>query len=138
MSDAPHSPKNLPGLILDDEDMIRAVLQETLEDEGFPIIATGDPREAIEILASQPLAFFISDQRMPTASGLDVLAKAYEIAPDVPRFLLSGALQPSQFIEAINSAHVFGIFLKPWDPDTLTRLLTEARAFAQRRADSKP
>lgn len=66
-------------LIVDDDPMIRSLVQAILEGEGFEVVAADDGPKAIEILDTEPrpinFSLVILDVMMPGMNGLDVLTR---------------------------------------------------------------
>src|SRR5262245_41979370 len=62
------------------------------------------------------LAMVISDQRMPSMLGVDVLSRCREIYPLARRVLLTAYSDVKAAIRAINEAHLDHYLEKPWDP----------------------
>lgn len=66
-------------LIVDDDPMIRGLVQAILEGEGFEVVAADDGPKAIEILDTEPrpinFSLVILDVMMPGMNGLDVLTR---------------------------------------------------------------
>jgi len=60
-------------LIADDEETIRFVLRETLEEEGFEVVSVEHGDAAVEQLLTGRFQLAFVDIRMPRATGLDVL-----------------------------------------------------------------
>jgi thioredoxin reductase (NADPH) len=58
----------------------------------------------------------ISDQRMPTMLGVDLLSKCREIYPVARRVLLTAYSDVKAAIRGINEAHLDHYLEKPWDP----------------------
>src|SRR5262245_19475881 len=58
----------------------------------------------------------ISDQRMPSMLGVDVLAKSREVYPIARRVLLTAYSDIDAAVRAINEAHLDHDLGKPWDP----------------------
>ena len=58
----------------------------------------------------------ISDQRMPSMLGVDVLARCREIYPIAGRVLLTAYSDVKAAVRAINEAHLDHYLEKPWDP----------------------
>src|SRR5262245_43117653 len=58
----------------------------------------------------------ISDQRMPSMLGVDLLAKSRELYPIARRVLLTAYSDIDAAIRAINEAHLDHYLEKPWDP----------------------
>src|SRR5690348_16536355 len=60
-------------LVIDDEPTIREVLQTRLSAWGYEVLVADDGHAARAILASQDPDVVISDLRLPSLSGLDIL-----------------------------------------------------------------
>lgn len=83
-------------LIVDDDPMIRNLVQAILESEGFGVTATDDGPKAIEILDQQPrpldFSLVVLDVMMPGMNGLDVLTrmKLHKHTQSLPVMMLTG------------------------------------------------
>ncbi len=116
-------------LCLDDEPYVLDGLRRNLR-TNFTVTVTTEPQEALELLAEQeddPIAVILSDMRMPQMNGVQVLRKAYEVAPETTRVLLTGDADVQVAVSAINEGNVFRFILKPCPPDPL-RLTVSAAA----------
>lgn len=83
-------------LIVDDDPMIRGLVQAILEQEGYTIVAADDGTKAIEIMDSEPkpldFKLVILDVMMPGMNGLDVLTrmKLHSHTSEMPVMMLTG------------------------------------------------
>ena len=83
-------------LIVDDDPMIRGLVQAILEDSGYEVTAADDGPKAIEILDNEPrpigFALVILDVMMPGMNGLDVLTrmKLHGHTQTLPVLMLTG------------------------------------------------
>lgn len=65
-----------PILVVDDDNAIRETLRAILEDEGFPVAAAGNGREALVQLEAMPLpGLCIIDLVMPVMNGWELCAE---------------------------------------------------------------
>jgi len=102
-------------LIIDDEPLMLGVLRETLAREGYHIVVASGGAEALDLLQKEPpFALVLTDQRMPQVTGLELLARVKEIQPDATRVLMTGVLEMSTVLEAINRGEIFRFVVKPW------------------------
>jgi thioredoxin reductase (NADPH) len=62
------------------------------------------------------LALYLSDQRMPGMTGVELLEQVIAIYPDAKRVLLTAYADTEAAIRAINSARIHYYLNKPWDP----------------------
>ena len=67
-------------LIVDDERSMRKILASNLVQDGHIVTEAAGVVEATACLASNRFDAVITDQKMPDGQGLDVLARAREIA----------------------------------------------------------
>lgn len=63
-----------------------------------------------------PVALLVVDQRMPGMTGVELLAEAVALYPDVKRVLLTAYADTTVAIRAINDIGLDHYLLKPWDP----------------------
>src|SRR5678816_1869583 len=57
-------------LVVEDDEDVREVLRETLEDAGYPVICAKDGREGLELLRAEPRpCLVLLDLMMPVLSG---------------------------------------------------------------------
>ena len=116
-------------LVVDDEEIVLVALQETLRREGYDVVATSDPAKALADLKQSEFAVIVTDQRMPTLTGLELLAQARRIQPDATRILITAVLNLDTVIDAINKGEIYRFMVKPWLRE---ELLVTIRNAAQR------
>jgi response regulator RpfG family c-di-GMP phosphodiesterase len=101
-------------LIVDDEEIVLIALRETLARAGYIVSTAPDPLPALEILQNQQFAVIISDQQMPSMTGLDFLTRAKQLQPDASRMLITAVLSLDTVIDAINRGEIYRFIIKPW------------------------
>jgi len=78
-------------LVVDDEALVRAVAQRTLEYHGYDVLLAGEGRESIQILAANPdIVAIVLDLAMPVMTGDQTAPRLRSINPTVPIILSSG------------------------------------------------
>lgn len=94
----------------------------------FKIIATTNPNEVLKIIDEKPgeIAVVVSDQRMPSASGVDLLASIKKKNQNIVRVLTTAYASLENNIGAINKGNVFAYLGKPWDIEEVKSALTRA------------
>lgn len=113
-------------LFVDDEEYILKALERVCaDDETIRPFMAGSAAEAMEILRKEEIAVLVSDHRMPTTTGTDLLKQAKAISPDTVKILMTGYADLPTAIEAINSCDVFRFIVKPWDNDGLLETVHE-------------
>lgn len=101
-------------LIVDDEEIVLIALRETLLRAGYLVSTANDPLSALEMLQTQQFAVVISDQQMPSMTGLDFLTKVKLMQPDASRMLITAVLSLDTVIDAINRGEIYRFIIKPW------------------------
>lgn len=101
-------------LVVDDEEIVLAALNETLRRERYEVVTVSNPLVALEVLRKETFSVILIDHEMPLLTGLELLAQAKEIQPDTPRILITAVLSLDTVINAINKGEVFRFIVKPW------------------------
>lgn len=107
----------------DDPSVSQAIARDLRRRYGadYQIVRASSGAEALELLTSlalrdRPIAMVVSDQRMPTMTGVELLEQAREHAPDAKLVLLTAYADTDVAISAINDIGLDYYLLKPWDP----------------------
>ena len=112
-------------LCVDDEiDNVDAL--ERLFRRHYRVHKATSGKEALDILAKNPVSVIISDQRMPHMSGVEFLEQSIKTHPDAIRILLTGYTDIESVIAAINKGHIYRYVTKPWDPVDLANAVDKA------------
>jgi two-component system response regulator (stage 0 sporulation protein F) len=74
-------------LVVDDDEGIRILLKEELEDEGYLVKMATNARDALKIIDSEPLDLVILDIRMPGMDGLEALPRILGLKEGLPVIL---------------------------------------------------
>lgn len=71
-------------LVVDDEESIRFLYREELEEEGYTVITAADGEEALRKVRKDKPDLITLDIRMPGMDGIEVLHKIREMDKDIP------------------------------------------------------
>ncbi len=113
-------------LIVDDEPDILSALLRVLADEGYRVLTAGNAQEGLELLAKNAVQVILSDQRMPTMSGIEFLGRVKALYPDTVRLVLSGYAELETVVEAVNEGAIYKFLTKPWKDEQLCAHLRDA------------
>lgn len=119
-------------LVAEDEEPLRLVAKDLLEELGYTVLLAAGGEEAVEMFANNRdrIDVLLFDVIMPRMGGID----AYEIIrstdPNMPLLLMTGYSSEtvqSRFIEQKRSLEEFGaiVIQKPYDLDTLGQKIRE-------------
>jgi len=107
-------------LTVDDEDLVRRVVQQTLE-RSYEVVAAANGQQALEHARTRRFDLVILDIKMPGMSGLDLADRLRELHPDLPIAFLSSFLDGE--IRGRAKQRTPYIISKPYDLTDLNRLV---------------
>ncbi|MDR1044760.1 MAG: sigma-54 dependent transcriptional regulator [Candidatus Adiutrix sp.] len=117
-------------LVVDDEAAMRLMLKTYLDREGYRAATAPDARAAEALLRAEPFAAVITDLSMPGGSGLDLLKRVKEMAPDLPVIVMSAYGSTDSALTAMR-AGAFDYVFKPFQPDEILFSLKKAETNLQ-------
>jgi DNA-binding response OmpR family regulator len=77
-------------ILVEDELLIALSFQDALEEAGFRVTPAATGEEALEIDAADPADALVTDLRMGSVGGREVLARLRARAADLPAVVVSG------------------------------------------------
>ena len=78
-------------LLVEDEDMVRAVAERALVLQGYDVVAASDGEEGLAIMSEQgPFDLVVSDVVMPGIDGPAMARQIRELSPSIPVLFMSG------------------------------------------------
>ena len=117
-------------LIVDDEEVLRDVLEVVLRREGFDVLPAASGEEALNLLDGEEVDLVILDVMLPGISGIDTL-RAIRIAnPHLPVIVITASSSIDGAIEAMKHG-AFHYIPKPFRNEEV--VLTVNKALEQRR-----
>jgi signal transduction histidine kinase/CheY-like chemotaxis protein len=111
-------------LIVEDEEIVRALLCEILRDDGYRVRATGRGSEALRLAEEEAVDLLISDVVMPEMNGADVGKRVHQICPKARVLFVSGYSENDMADQGMESL-AFQVLQKPFTPETLVRKVRE-------------
>ena len=119
--------KNDSILIIDDDDDVRAVLREMLEDLGYEVFSCKDGAEAVEYYKVNhgSLDIAIVDLSMPRMGGHECIKLFRQINPSA-RILVSTGYNMVSDTQSLIIKGIAGFIQKPFQREELTRAIAEA------------
>jgi len=112
-------------LIVDDEPRVLDSLEAILAAE-FRVLRAGGGPDALEVLAREPVAVIVTDQRMPGMTGTELLRRSHELQPDALRIVLTAYTDVDSLMDAVNTGRIYHFVPKPWDPGALLLIVRRA------------
>jgi signal transduction histidine kinase len=112
-------------LVVDDEPDVVESVQDLLR-RRYRVLGATRARDGIVLLRQEEVHIVMSDQRMPEMTGVEFLHQVREEYPDCTRLLFTGYADIRAVVDAINQGHVYRYITKPWDPDELQTIISQA------------
>ena len=112
-------------LVIDDQELMRESLCETLARAGYDVDAAPSGGEGIERFEGERFAAVITDLKMPDVSGMTVLARVQEVGPETPVIVITGHGSIENAVEAMKKG-AFDYITKPFQPDEIEVLVQKA------------
>jgi thioredoxin reductase (NADPH) len=111
-------------LAVDDDPQVLAAFRRDLRSryrEHYSVVGAHSGEEALAAIRElksrgEALAMIISDQRMPSMPGVELLKRTREFYPLARRLLLTAYSDVDAAVGGINQAHLDYYLSKPWDP----------------------
>ncbi len=112
-------------LIVDDEKNYPLILSAVLEEEGFETFTANSGSEALEILKNTDIDLVVTDMKMPSMNGIELLEKIKAKDPDLPVIMMTAYGTVDKAVEAMQKG-AYSYILKPFDNDRLIIYVNKA------------
>jgi two-component system cell cycle response regulator len=117
----------LPKILCVDDDAPTLDALERVLRKDFHVLRAGTGAEGLKQVQSHlDLAILLSDYRMPQMTGVEFLNRAKEYVPLATRAILTGQMDLTDLMTAVNSQAIHRLILKPWDNDYLIVQMRES------------
>ena len=113
-------------LVVDDEATIRTGIAQALGKQKIQVHTAADGREALEILAAQPLGIVLLDIKLPDTDGLELLKIIRREYPDIEAIMITGYPTIQSAVECIRLG-AMDYLVKPFRLDELEVLIAKAQ-----------
>jgi DNA-binding response OmpR family regulator len=113
-------------LLAEDEEVLRMLVTDTLEDEDFQVDEAADGEEAWDLIQKQEYDLIILDYMMPVFTGLEVIEKVRNDKTNQhTKILMLSAKSQIEEQERILKAGANYFMSKPFSPLKLLELVEE-------------
>ena len=117
-------------LVVDDEFLLRQLLEETASRRGLEVMTAASGEEALEILEKEEFQMAFVDMKMNRLTGLDVLKFARKRCPRMLFVIMTAYGTVDTAIEAMKLG-AFDFIIKPFSPDQLDIIIEKGRLWLQ-------
>lgn len=110
-------------LLVEDEDELRKLVQDVLQQHGYTVLAAAAPEEAIALCAAHPgeIHLMLTDVVMPQMNGCELAHLLARERPGMYVILMSGYTQDATILDDGN----LPFLRKPFTPAALTRKIRQ-------------
>jgi DNA-binding NtrC family response regulator len=122
--------------VVDDKELLRDSLAETLVREDHQVATFGDPLEALEAIKSQPFDLVVSDLKMPGLDGIGLLRELRNAGCELPVILMTAYGTVPTAVEAMKLG-AFDYIQKPFEPEQLCVLVDRAVQHGRMQAENE-
>lgn len=117
-------PRRPVVLCVDDDPPVLSAIRRLLRHEPYELIATSDPRDALERIGERKVDLVIADQRMPAMMGTELLKTVRERSPQTIGVILTGHADLGDITDAMAAGAVDRLVKKPWDDAGFRELIS--------------
>jgi CheY-like chemotaxis protein len=102
-------------LVVEDDDIVRMLIVDVLEELDFKVVEASDAEEALKIVndSDQAIDLMMTDMGLPGMDGRELATEARKVRPTLPILFASGY---AENIDVPQDMHVIG---KPFSIDQL-------------------
>lgn len=114
----PDAPAQKTILVVEDEELVRTIICETLSEHGYRVLEAESPAHALSVIQSNnvPIHLLLTDVVMPGMNGKDLADKIRAIDPAITVLYISGYTE----LDLVAGSD---FLKKPFTPDELLRKL---------------
>lgn len=118
--------KGVRVLVIDDEELVRDVLFQTLSRAHYQVTLASSGEEGLRLFEETPFDIVLSDLAMPGVSGWEVCRRIKEVSPRTPVAMITGwglELDPQK----VEESRVDRVISKPFDFSRILNVVSEMR-----------
>jgi PAS domain S-box-containing protein len=116
-------------LVVDDDEVVRSLTQQMLEEAGFAVVTAADGRHAVDLFrqSSDIVDVVVLDMTMPHMDGETTFGRLQQIRDDVPVIISSG-YSTQEAMDRFSGPRPAGFLQKPYRLDDLVAAVRAARS----------
>ena len=118
-------------LVVDDEEVVRSLFKETLEELGHSVIAVETGFEGLELVKQQDFDLVFLDLKMPGMVGDDFFGQLKAIKPRLPVTIITGYPDSGMMKRALAQGP-FGVMNKPFGESDVIAAVNNFLGITQR------
>ncbi len=112
-------------LLVDDHDATRETLTEVIRDLGHKVLSAANREQALRLVDSRRFDLVLTDLKLPDGSGLEVMRRLRQDAPETPVVMITGHATIDNAVEATRMG-AYEYLTKPVDLNRLRVVIANA------------
>ncbi|HZS12509.1 MAG TPA: sigma-54 dependent transcriptional regulator [Nitrospirales bacterium] len=112
-------------VIVDDEEAVRQILQESLTEDGYQVTAVADGAAALQVMKETPVQVLITDLKMPDMDGFKLLEHATHADAQIACIVMTGYGTIEYAVRAMK-AGAYDFITKPIRLDAVSMVVKKA------------
>lgn len=112
-------------LVVEDEDLMRSILKELLENEGYTVFSAASAEEALEIFGAEEIDITLTDIKMPGMDGLELITRIKAVDEDAIAIIMTAYSSVDSTIAALRRG-VYDYVTKPFVNEDLLKAVRNA------------
>ena len=105
-------------LVVDDDEVIRELFRNTLEEEGITVVTTATSAEGLQQVRQRGFGLAFLDLEMPDMDGAELFRQIKIIRPGQPVIIITGYPDSEMMKRALNEGPC-GVMNKPFDASAI-------------------
>jgi DNA-binding response OmpR family regulator len=120
-------------LVIEDDNSVRELLQQTLSKAGYDVIAAPNGAEGLDLFRDNKPDLVITDIVMPQKEGLQTIIELRQEAPDVRVIAMSagGRYSNTDYLKLAKKFGARGTITKPFMREEMLNIVREALSEAK-------
>ncbi|OFW14376.1 MAG: Fis family transcriptional regulator [Acidobacteria bacterium RIFCSPLOWO2_12_FULL_67_14] len=127
--------RNASILVIDDEEIMREILEALLTREGYHVRVAGSAMEGLELARTEPFDAAVVDVMMPGVDGITTLEELRKIDEDLPVLMITAFASVETAISAMKRG-AFDYITKPFKNDEVLVVVGNAVERRQLKAEN--
>ena len=119
-------------LVIDDEEIVRALFKETLEELGHRVVAVETGAEGLELVKQRDFDLAFIDLKMPGMVGDELFGRIKAIKPRLPVTIITGYPDSGMMARALAQGP-FGVMNKPFGESDIIDAVANFLSITKRR-----
>ena len=106
--------KHVEVLVIDDEELIRLLFEETLGKLGYKVVIAKNGSEGLELIKQRDFDLLFLDLKMPGMDGAEIFRQVKTIKPNLPVAIITGYPDSDMMAQAL-ALSPLGVMNKPFN-----------------------